>query len=196
MKTTAGMGKIPAVDTALVPVSSPGETLLGMDLTAGLVASIDGQPFAPLLAGPAANAGGELTVSVFADTVIAAASTPVLLAGTTVLTTDPPASDVSMPSMMRLRYDGAPDIIRTVTGSATLGSLAGGLFQLRLTKNAGGAILLAQRQQSVGATPDTQSVSVTTRVSLSSGDFVELWIANLANANNVTAALASIVIGV
>ena len=129
---------------------------------------------------------GQMWLSATDESSIGVAGTYVKAAGTTTLTTDPAAATWSMPANNRLQYGGTADRLAVVSCSFSM-QAAGAVVDLswRLAKG-GVTIPDTEITRRVTNTAQNGAASVTGLVSVSNGDYIELWVTNDTNTTNLT----------
>jgi len=123
-----------------------------------------------------ATATGTLYVSSAANTVIAATNTPVKIAGTTTATE---LARFTSPMSNRLVYDGTKTRTFIVTAAISASGTSGSnVYSFYIFKD--GAEITASRQRTkVSSTVgDVQIITIVCTVTLSPGDYVEVWTEN------------------
>lgn len=134
------------------------------------------------------SGNAEMSLSVSAETSIAAIGTFVKLAGTTVQTANPAARLFSMTANNRLEYTGVAKVIVTVHTNVTL-QLSSGVNQdirTRIAKN-GLTITETDVLRLLSGTTDKGFVHCDANVEMVTGDYVEVWVANNTSTANLTA---------
>ena len=130
-----------------------------------------------------AVATGTLYVSSSASTIIATGNTPVKVAGTTTATE---LTRFTSPVNNRLMYDGTKTRTFIVTAAISVtGTSGSNVYSFYIFKN--GAEITASRQRTkVSSTVgDVQIVTIVCTVTLSPGDYVELWTENNSSAGDL-----------
>jgi len=125
-----------------------------------------------------------------APTVIAAINTPVLITGAWVQAT---ASQFTTTAAGRITYTGISGVTANITIDATLLAAAGPVntFTVYLRVN---GVMKAQQQITCDAT-DPQMISVSWRHTFITGEFVEAWIENNDDADDVIVRFATFLVG-
>lgn len=100
-------------------------------------------------------------------------------------TLDAASIEFDSPAAARLRYTGTATRLFVVTYSLSLLGTASAQYVVTLSKN-GSYIPVSRTLVSYGATPNTTSVSATVLVSLSTNDFLEIFIGNTTDTNDPT----------
>ncbi len=128
---------------------------------------------------------GELFVSASAATTIAAVNTPIKAAGTTTLG-ETSNFDDDTGTNNRLRYTGADTKKFTVHIAATF-SPAGSnnIYAMVIAKN-GVVVAKTEIVEKMGTSGDERQISTQGIIELALNDYVEIWIENQTNANNIT----------
>ncbi len=140
------------------------------------------------------NGHGQIYVSSSAETTIVTKSVFVKAAGTTTLTTSPAAVGWSMSANNRLRYDGTADRIAHVTCAISLQAAANSKeIQWRLAKN-GTTIADTTITRKIVVNSENGAAAITAIVGVSSGDYIELWVAN--DTDNTNATLSKMILTV
>lgn len=122
-----------------------------------------------------ARAYGSMYVSAEAATSIAVAGTYVKAAGTTLAIT---LNDFDMPASNRLRYIGAGTLLCVVEASVSMKAGANNIESAwRFAKN-GTTIEHSQVDRRVGVGADIGALVVVGEVTLTTNDYVELWVTN------------------
>jgi hypothetical protein len=130
-----------------------------------------------------ATATGTLYVSSSATTTIATANTPVKIAGTTTATE---LARFTSPANNRLMYDGTKTRTFIVTAAISAsGTSSSNVYSFYIFKN--GAEITASRQRTkVSSTVgDVQIITIVCTVTLSPGDYVEVWTENNSSAIDI-----------
>lgn len=92
----------------------------------------------------------------------------------------------------RITYTGPLEKVPTVVATANVASGANRTLELQVRKN-GQRVAGANKKVRLGPNVDETSVAVAANILLEQGDFLELWIANLTGAQNVTVTDATLV---
>ena len=130
-----------------------------------------------------ATATGTLYVSLAANTTIATGNTPVKIAGTTTATE---LARFTSPVNNRLVYDGTKTRTFIVTAAISASGVSGSnVYSFYIYKN--GAEITASRQRTkVSSTVgDVQIITIVSTVTLSPGDYVEVWTENNSSAGDL-----------
>jgi len=128
-------------------------------------------------------AGGNMYITTPVMTTFAAINTPVKVLGTT---TSSSLFRMTHPANNRLQYGGSKTRTFTATGSMSITqSNNNRYFSFYLAKN--GVIIPESRQDiKVVSSTDQVSLTITSRVVLAPGDYVEVWVANQTSTTDVT----------
>jgi len=129
---------------------------------------------------------GQMFMSATSPTAIGVAGTFYKAAGTTTLTTDPAASDWSMPANNRLQYGGTATRLAVVSCSFSMQSVGATVdLTWRIAK---GGVTIADTEitRRVSNAAQNGAASVNALVEVSNGDYLELWVTNETNNTNLT----------
>ena len=130
---------------------------------------------------------GEIYFSTAVETVIAGIGTYVKALGTTTFVTDPAPVQFTMPSNNRLTYTGT--VTKKFWVSCTFSATSASNIQLLgfdLAKNGTIVADKATIQRKVGTGTDEGAGAVHGLFSLSTDDYIELWVANETSTGNLT----------
>ena len=130
------------------------------------------------------NGHGELSITATAETTIVTQDVFVKAAGTTVLSAN--AHNWSMPANNRLRYDGVAD--RVVHVAVTVSMSAAGnneLFRGAIAKN-GTVLTESEVDRWISTGTDIGSTALHAFTTVSTNDYIEMWMANGTNTTNMT----------
>lgn len=135
---------------------------------------------------------GCIYISSSAATTISVAGTYVKAAGTTTLAAS--SADVDMPTDNRLRYTGAPDKVFLIAAPISSTCAASNqVLAYAIGKN-GTPDTSTQIKRKIGTGSDVGAMAVGTVLTLSTNDYVELFVANDTTTGNVTVDFCNIII--
>jgi hypothetical protein len=127
-----------------------------------------------------ATATGTLYVSSSANTTIAATNTPVKIAGTTTATE---LARFTSPANNRLVYDGTKTRTFIVTAAISASGTSGSnVYSFYIFKNGTEITASRQRTKVSSTVGDVQIITIVCTVSLSPGDYIEVWTENNSSA--------------
>jgi len=116
------------------------------------------------------------------NTIISAAGTPVLIAGAWVEET---SSQFSSTAAGRLTYDGGKDAKLPITGSISIEPVSGTNINVSAYIAINGVFVANSKRASTASSGQPTSITVPWQDALSTGDYVELFVANDDNTTNL-----------
>lgn len=141
------------------------------------------------------NRRAELYLDTPAPTTISTIGVFVKVAGSTLLSTDPDAYEISMPSDNRLRYDGVAKSYVSVKALVSM-QLVAGVNQNISVAIAKNDVVLSRSEapRLHTGTTDVSRMSIAALSVVVPTDYFEVWVANNTSTNNVTAVKLQLIV--
>lgn len=127
---------------------------------------------------------GTIYISTPTETTVAAANTPLKAAGTTTLLAT--AQNFTMPANNRLTYTGTPDVLANVSISISMTAAANNKVVTMYVAENGTPVAASAVERKVGTGADVGALSVQYALTLSTNDYVELFVENNTDDTNLT----------